>query len=169
MSSFLQKIQNVTTFVFDVDGVFTDSSLLITESGELLRKMNVRDGYAIKMAIEAGYNIAIITGGSSEGVIKRLNGLGIKEIHSKIKDKLTVLNTFLADHKLSIDEILYMGDDEIDVPCLKVAGTSVCPKDADPCTHPHVDYICQKQGGSGCVREIVQMVMEAQGKWKSFS
>lgn len=131
--------------------------------------MNVRDGYAIKMAIEAGYNIAIITGGSSEGVIKRLNGLGIKEIHSKIKDKVTVLNTYMNVNELSFDEILYMGDDEIDVPCLSAAGTSVCPKDADPCTHPHVDYICQKRGGGGCVREIVQMVMEAQGKWKSFS
>lgn len=167
MSVLYDRLEKITTLIFDVDGVFTDSTLLITEQGEFLRSMNVRDGYAIKKAVSADYNLAIITGGGSIGVEKRLRGLGITEVHSRIKDKLSVLNDVIDSQNLSPDEILYIGDDEIDIPCLKLVGVACCPKDADPSVQKHVDYICHKEGGKGCVREIVQMVMEAQGKWNS--
>ena len=167
MAMVLDKIKDITTLIFDVDGVFTDSTLLITESGELLRKMNVRDGYAIKKAVNAGFRVAIITGGGSEGVTKRLNGLGITDVFTRAQNKIEIYEAYLRDHQIPSSAVLYMGDDEMDIECLKASGVACCPKDADPSTHAHVDYICEKLGGHGCVREVVQMVMEVQEKWKA--
>ena len=166
MSSIYDKLTDITTFVFDVDGVFTDSRILLMEDGTLLRSMNVRDGYAIKIALQEGFQIHIITGGSSAGVVKRLKGLGITDIHIGIRDKISVLNEIMEKNELTPDELLYMGDDEIDVPCLQLAGFSCAPHDADVSALNTAEYVSHKKGGDGCVREVVQMVLEAQSKWK---
>jgi 3-deoxy-D-manno-octulosonate 8-phosphate phosphatase (KDO 8-P phosphatase) len=165
MSNIYDKLQEIKTFVFDVDGVFTDNSILITESGELLRKMNVRDGYAIKVALQEHYNIAIITGGSSKGVIQRFSRLGIDKIFSGIRDKKSVLSQLIKEQGISPASILYMGDDLIDIECLQLAGLACCPKNAEAAVIPHAAYVCQKMGGDGCVREVIQMVLESQQKW----
>lgn len=166
MPDFFQRLSKVRHFVFDVDGVFTDSNILITEEGQLLRTMNVRDGYAIKVAQSQGFEFHIITGGSSVGVIKRLEGLGISDIHAGIKDKLTVLKAIMTEHELTSEQVLYMGDDEIDIPCLKLAGISCCPHDADISALSVAEFVARAKGGEGCVREVIKMVLESQDKWQ---
>ena len=161
----LQDFKKITTFVFDVDGVFTNSQMLITEEGHLLRSMNVRDGFAVKVALKAGYRMFVITGGSSQGVMTRLKGLGIKEIYSGIWNKETTFLDILSKHELNEEEVLYIGDDLIDIPCIQKAGIGVCPKDAAPEVLAVADHITQKKGGAGCVREVIQSVLELQSKW----
>ena len=165
MSGIYDKLQEIDTFVFDVDGVFTDNAILITESGELLRKMNVRDGYAIKVALQQNFRIAIITGGSSRGVIRRFKGLGIENIYSGIRDKKAVLLKLISEEGFAPENILYMGDDLIDIECLEMAGLSCCPRDAVMEVAAKSQYVCQRAGGHGCVREVIQMVLESQDKW----
>lgn len=166
MSNIYEKLPGITTFVFDVDGVFTDSRILLTEEGHLLRTMNVRDGYAVKIALQEGFNFHIITGGSSAGVVKRLNGLGIEDIHTGIRDKATVLKEMMNSRGIQKEELLYMGDDEIDVACFDLVGLSCAPHDADISALDKAEYISNKDGGDGCVREVIQMVLESQAKWK---
>jgi len=161
----LERLADITTLIFDIDGVFTNSQMLINEEGHLLRSMNVRDGYAIKVAIKNGLRVAVITGGSSIGVTKRLKGLGIEEIYAGITNKKTEFEAILKRHELSRSEVLYMGDDIMDMECIELAGIGVCPKDAAPEVLQITDYVTAKKGGEGCVREIVQRVLEIQDKW----
>lgn len=165
MSNIYDQLLDISTFIFDVDGVFTNSQLLITEEGALLRSMNVRDGFAVKMALQNGFGVHIITGGSSQGVIKRLQGLGINNIHSGVKDKAPILRNLMTNFNLNPKEVIYMGDDEMDVPCLEAVGLACAPKDADASALTKAQYICKANGGQGCVREVIQMVLEAQSKW----
>ena len=161
----MQKLSTVTTCIFDVDGVFTDSSLLVTDDGRLLRTMNVRDGYAVKRAINAGLHIIVITGGKSIGVQKRLQSLGIEEIHLGIKDKKSCLDEVLAAHDFSTDTLLYMGDDLPDYEAMKMAGIRVCPADAVPEIIEISQFVTAKKGGEGCVREILEKILKIQAKW----
>jgi 3-deoxy-D-manno-octulosonate 8-phosphate phosphatase (KDO 8-P phosphatase) len=165
----LPQLSKITTFVFDVDGVFTNSQLLITEDGHFLRSMNVRDGYAIKVASQQGYRLAVITGGSSKGVIERMKGLGISEIHSGVWNKIDVFKSFLAEHRLDPNEVLYIGDDLIDLEPIELAGIGVSPADGTIEARNAADHITQRGGGQGCVREVIQMVLEYQGKWLPLS
>lgn len=161
----LAKLAAITTVIFDVDGVFTNSQMLINEQGHLMRSMNVRDGYAVKVALQQGLRVAIITGGSSIGVSKRLSGLGITEIYSGIINKKTEFENIMRTHQLSKEEILYMGDDIMDIECIQLAGVGACPKDAAPEVLQVTDYVTSKKGGEGCVREILQTLLEIQDKW----
>ncbi len=162
---FFDKLANVKAFVFDVDGVFTDNSLLITEAGELLRVMNARDGLAVKMAIRAGFHIGIITGGRSAGVTKRLKDLGVSHIYSGISDKNAPFNDFLDHFNLTPVDILYIGDDLPDLPVLKRVGVAAAPADAIPEVLAFVDYVSPHRGGVGCVRDVIEKTMKIQGKW----
>jgi 3-deoxy-D-manno-octulosonate 8-phosphate phosphatase (KDO 8-P phosphatase) len=161
----LEKFRDVHTFIFDVDGVFTNNEILILEGGELLRKMNVRDGYAVKKAIQAGYRVAIITGGSSEGVRKRLEALGIKDIYVGKQEKMEAYDEFVLEYDLNPLEILYMGDDFPDRPVMRRVGLPTCPSDAIPEILEFVDYISPYKGGDGCVRDVIEKVMRLQNKW----
>ncbi len=161
----ITKFDKITHFVFDVDGVFTNSQLLITEEGNLLRTMNVRDGYAVKVALQQGIKMAIITGGSSQGVSKRLKALGIHEVYSGVWDKGSVFSKILEDENITQDQVLYVGDDIMDLPCLKAAGIGVCPKDGAIEAIEVADMITESNGGEGCVREVIQKVLEYQSKW----
>lgn len=155
----------IKCFVFDVDGVLTNSDLLVTESGELLRKMNTRDGFAIKFAIQKGYKVCIITGGSSAGVTARLKGLGVQDIFSGISDKSSVLSNYMIEHNLDYSEVLYMGDDIPDLDPMKLCGTKACPIDAAHEIKEIADYIAVAKGGSGCGREIIEKVLRFQSNW----
>ena len=159
------KLRAVKGFIFDVDGVFTDNNILVTEAGELLRTMNVRDGQVVKWALQAGYDICIITGGRSEGVKKRFSDLGVTEYYSGVKEKLPVYQSFLERSNLLSSEICYMGDDIPDIPVLRKVIVSSCPADSVPEVLEICDYISPLKGGAGCVRDIIEKVMKIQGKW----
>ncbi|WP_088341016.1 KdsC family phosphatase [Robiginitalea sediminis] len=166
--NYKELLNAITTFVFDVDGVFTDSSVLITTSGELLRKMSVRDGFAVKAALSAGYRICIISGGTNEGVRQRLQALGVTDIFLGAGHKEEVLRDYMEDYQVSRGEMLYMGDDIPDIPAMRYAGLVTCPQNAAPEVKAISDYISHLNGGEGCVRDIIQQVMRVQGKWEDF-
>lgn len=161
----LDALHDIHTFIFDVDGVLTNGEILITEDGQLLRKMNTRDGYAMKYAIDKGYNIMIITGGKSEGVVSRLKGLGIKEIYSGVKDKQRVLEELSVLHELDLGRVLYMGDDIPDLQPMRRVGIAACPHDAAEEILNICHFISNYKGGEGCVRDIIEKVMKLQGTW----
>ena len=127
--------------------------------------MNVKDGFAMKFAVDNGYKIGIISGGTNESVRKRLNGLGIEEIHLKSHDKIVPFNNFLSKYKLNKENVLVMGDDIPDIPIIKLAGIGCCPQDAVPEVKSVSNYISQKNGGKGCVRDVIEQVMKIQNKW----
>jgi 3-deoxy-D-manno-octulosonate 8-phosphate phosphatase (KDO 8-P phosphatase) len=164
--SVIEKFADIHTFIFDVDGVLTDGSVYIQEDGTLLRKMNTRDGMAIQMAINAGFEIIIITGGNSIGVIKRLQGLGVSRIHTNAHDKLAVLQDLVAYENLDLARTLYMGDDVNDYACLRAVHISTCPNDAASEIKSLAQYISPFAGGTGCVRDIIERVLRLQQKWK---
>ena len=160
-----QLFNQITTFVFDVDGVFTNSEVLVMENGDLLRTMNTRDGQAVKIALEAGYNMAIITKGFSTGVRKRFDLLGIEHIYDKVNNKTEALADLMIKLSVQQNEILYMGDDIPDIQVLGQVGVSSCPHDAVPEVMQKVQYISAFKGGNGCVRDVIEKVMKIQGKW----
>lgn len=158
-------LNDISAFVFDVDGVFTDSSVQITTTGELLRTMSIRDGYAVKQAVEAGYSVCVITGGTHVGVKLRLNGLGVKEVHLGVKDKVAVLKRFLEKQNIQRHQVAYMGDDLPDLEAMKFAGLTSCPQNAVPEIKGICSYISHRDGGKGCVRDLIEQVMRVQQKW----
>lgn len=162
------KLRAVKAFVFDVDGVFTNNTIQVTETGELLRTMNVRDGQAVKWAIEAGYYIGVITGGRSEGVKIRLTALGIAEYYSGIKDKLPPFQSFLERTGMLSSDVCYMGDDMPDIPVMRRVIVAACPSDSVPEVIEISDYISPLPGGAGCVRDVIEKVMKIQGKWPEY-
>ena len=164
-TNYKNLLNDITSFVFDVDGVFTDSSVQITTNGELLRTMSVRDGYAVKRAVDAGYKICVITGGKNAGVKLRLEGLGVKEVHLGVQNKISVIKQFLEQEKLQQHQVAYMGDDLPDLEAIQLAGLASCPQDAVPEIKVVCDYISHRKGGKGCVRDLIEQVMRAQQKW----
>lgn len=165
-SSYKEKLKDITTFVFDVDGVFTDGSLVLVP-GEMARVMNVKDGFAVQLAIKIGIRIAIITGGSSQIVKQRLEGLGIKDVFLKCHNKPEVLSKYMADHNLNKSEICYMGDDIPDLAIMKDIGLSVAPNDACEEIKAVSDYVSDKKGGKGCVRDVLEQYMKVHEMWLS--
>ncbi|MCB0659919.1 MAG: HAD hydrolase family protein [Saprospiraceae bacterium] len=158
-------LHKINTFIFDVDGVFTDGKILVTESGELLRSMHTRDGQALVLALEAGYTIAIITKGYSAGVRKRFEKLGITHIYDSLKEKKSAFHHFVDSQQIEKENIVYMGDDIPDLPIFDLVSIAACPKDAVPEVIAKCNYISPKKGGQGCVRELIERVMRVQGKW----
>ncbi|MDO1500379.1 HAD-IIIA family hydrolase [Winogradskyella maritima] len=163
--SYKEKLNHIKALVFDVDGVLTDGTIIITTEGELLRTMNVKDGFGLKSAVDAGYHLCIISGGSNEGVRKRLSGVGIKDIYLGAHNKTVQLSEFMEKYNLDASEVLYMGDDVPDVPALKKVGLPCCPQDAVAEAKANSIYVSHKNGGKGCVRDVIEQVMKVQGKW----
>ncbi|MDQ3051071.1 MAG: HAD hydrolase family protein [Bacteroidota bacterium] len=164
--NFKEKLRNVKTFIFDVDGVLTNGMLLVMPDGEFLRSMNIKDGYAMQLAIKKGYLIAIISGGHSQGVPIRLNRLGIQEVHMGVSDKNAVFQSLLVKYSVNPSYILYMGDDVPDLQVLKQCGVPCCPNDAMAEVKSQCIYISQRNGGDGCVRDVIEQVMRLQGTWE---
>ncbi len=165
ISNYKTKLNKITTFIFDVDGVLTNGKILITSDGQMYRSMNTKDGFAIKLAISKGYRIAIISGGNNKGIIKRLSELNISEIYLGVTDKLNTYKNLIRKNNITGKEILYMGDDIPDIPVMKNVILSACPKDAVSDVKNLVDYVSDKYGGEGCVREIIEQVLKVQNNW----
>jgi 3-deoxy-D-manno-octulosonate 8-phosphate phosphatase (KDO 8-P phosphatase) len=163
--SYKQIMNDITTFVFDVDGVLTDGSVFVSNEGEMLRTMNIRDGYALKSAIDCGYNVCIISGGSNEGVRVRLRNLGITDIHLGSPDKVATFDEYTDIYNNKPEQVLYMGDDIPDYHVMKLVGLPTCPQDACPEIKAISTYISHKNGGKGAVRDVIEQVMKVQGKW----
>ena len=163
--SYKEIMNDITTFIFDVDGVLTDGSVNISPTGEMLRKMNIRDGYAMKAAIESGYKVCIISGGSNEGVRIRLKNLGITDIHLGSPDKVETFKEYCELYAISPEKVLYMGDDIPDFHVMQLVGLPTCPQDAAPEIKSISNYISHVNGGKGAVRDVIEQVMKVQGKW----
>jgi 3-deoxy-D-manno-octulosonate 8-phosphate phosphatase (KDO 8-P phosphatase) len=162
----LEHFQHINTFVFDVDGVLTDGSVLLLENGLQARKMNVKDGLALQMALKNGYNVIILSGGSSEPIIHRLQYLGLTEINLGLKDKLKFLEAYVEQHNLKWKQILFMGDDLPDIPVLGKVGLPCCPADAVIEVRNLSKYISPVNGGYGCVRDVIEKVLKLNDHWK---
>ncbi|TYA78428.1 KdsC family phosphatase [Seonamhaeicola marinus] len=163
--SYKEYLENINTFIFDVDGVLTDGSVTIMTNGDMLRTMNIKDGYALKTAVDAGFNVCIISGGSNEGVRKRLSGLGIKDIYLGAHNKIDQLNEYLNNKGVKLENALYMGDDIPDFPVMKLVGLPCCPQDAVQEIKGISKYISHKNGGKGAVRDVIEQVLKVHNKW----
>lgn len=163
--NYKEYLNQITTFVFDVDGVLTDGNIQISTGGELLRTMNMKDGYALKAAQRAGYTVCIISGGKNEGVRKRLRGLGLTDIYLGIHDKVEQMDEFFDIYSINPDEVLYMGDDIPDYYAMRKIGLPCCPQDAVAEIKNISKYVSHRKGGKGCVRDVIEQVMKVQGKW----
>lgn len=162
----IKNFKKIKCFVFDIDGVMTNGKLSLSGNGEQERVMDIKDGYILQLAIKEGYKILVISGAHSEAVIQRLQYLGISEIHTKVKDKLALIQQLLQKYKIEKEETLFMGDDMPDMPLLKYAGISSCPHDAIPQVRAISMYISRFSGGQGCVRDVIEKVLQLQGKFK---
>ncbi len=166
--SYKEILNDITTFIFDIDGVLTDSSVHVSQNGEMLRIMNIRDGFAMKAAVESGYKVCIISGGSNEGVRIRLQNLGIKDIYLGSSDKVKTLKEYTEIYTINPEHVLYMGDDIPDFHVMKLVGLPTCPQDAVSEIKAISKYISHKNGGKGAVREVIEQVMKVQGKWNTY-
>ena len=166
--SYKEIMNDITTFIFDVDGVLTDSSVFVTSEGEILRTMNIRDGYAMKAAVESGYHVCVISGGSNEGVRIRLRNLGITEIHLGTPDKVATFKEYTDLYNINPENVLYMGDDIPDFHVMKLVGLPTCPQDASPEIKNISKYISHVKGGKGAARDVIEQVMKVQEKWMEY-
>lgn len=163
--SYKEILNDITTFIFDVDGVLTDGTVHVSQTGEMLREMHIRDGFAMKAAIESGYHVCIISGGSNEGVRIRLRNLGITDIHLGSPDKVATLKEYTELYNIKNENVLYMGDDIPDYHVMQLVGMPTCPQDASPEIKAISKYISHKNGGKGAVRDVIEQTMKTQGKW----
>jgi len=161
----LTEFKTIKGFVLDVDGVLTDGTVQVNEMGEQLRTFNIKDGYAMQLAIKKGYPIFVITGGASKGVELRLQGLGVKEIHSRVSDKLSLLKALANAYNLGLDQLMYIGDDIPDFSCMRSVGLAVSPADAVEEIKKISHYISGFNGGKGVVRELIEKVLKVQENW----
>ncbi|MFD2528330.1 KdsC family phosphatase [Polaribacter marinaquae] len=163
--SYKQLLPKINTFIFDVDGVLTNGMLTIMPDGELVRHMNVKDGYAMKNALNKGYRVCIISGGTNEGVRERLAALGIEDIYLGAHNKIEQYKELVKKYDLKAENVLYMGDDVPDFPVMELVGMPACPNDAVQEIQQVAKYISYKKGGEGCVRDVIEQVLRVQNKW----
>lgn len=165
--NFKQRLNKVRCFIFDVDGVLTNNSLIVMP-GELYRIMNIRDGFALKEAVRAGFKVVIISGGNSDSVRSRLENLGVEDIYLGVENKMEKMRDVILQYNLTDDEILYMGDDLPDYDVMKRSGVPCCPADAIPEIRELAVYVSAVNGGHGCVRDVIEQTMRLQGNWPVF-
>lgn len=163
--SFFRKLNDIDAFVFDLDGVLTDGSVLASPDGELLRTFNIRDGYAVQQALQQGYHVALISGARSSSAAARLASLGLRDIYMEVADKKEALDKYLAEKGLRPGRVLYMGDDLPDYDAMQLVGLPACPADAAEEIREICLYTSPFNGGRGCVRDIIEKVLKVQGKW----
>ncbi|MEP6700543.1 MAG: HAD hydrolase family protein [Bacteroidota bacterium] len=161
----LELFKKITTFIFDVDGVLTDGTVLVLENGLQARRMHIKDGFALQMAIKNGYRVKIISGGNSPQVVERLEKLGILDIQISVLDKKTFLADYMTANKLKKEEVLYMGDDLPDIPAMSVVGLPCCPADAANEVKEIVQYVSPLNGGFACVRDVIEKVLKPNDHW----
>ena len=161
----LASFKKIVCFVFDVDGVLTNGNLLIMPNGVMARTMNIKDGYALQLAVKKGYQVWIISGGNSEDVKNRLALLGISEVHMKVANKKELLKSLASEHHISLETILYMGDDMPDYEAMQLAGIAACPSDAAMDIKSIAQYKALTKGGEGCAREVIEKVLKLNDHW----
>lgn len=162
-------LTRIKAIVFDIDGVLSSETIPLFPNGEPMRTANIKDGYAIQLAVKKGLHIAIITGGKTEAVRTRYEALGVPDIHMACAFKIETYDRFLAKYGLTDEEVIYMGDDIPDFHVMKRCGCPCCPRDAAPEIKAISLYISHRDGGKGCGRDVVEQVLKAQGKWMSES
>jgi 3-deoxy-D-manno-octulosonate 8-phosphate phosphatase (KDO 8-P phosphatase) len=165
MQSYKERLSDLKALVFDIDGVLTDGKVQVNEQGELIRTLNAKDGYAIQYAAKMGITLAIITGSNAEKVGDNLIRLGFKKVYLKSGDKLSVMQKFLNDFNLEPSQVAYMGDDIPDIKALEYVSVSTCPNDAVPEVRKVCDYVSHKNGGEGCVRDLIEQTLKAKNLW----
>ena len=168
MGNFKEDIAKIKAFVFDVDGVLTEGSIIVTPDGDFIRKYCAKDGFAITYAIKKGYKVAIITGGRGHCLQLRIEMLGITDYYTNCYEKLDALNDLMARTGLKREEIIYMGDDLPDVEPMLYLDMSACPADAAPEVIEAARYVSEFNGGRGCVRDVIEQVLRARGDWPEF-
>ena len=165
MANFKEDLTRVKAFIFDIDGVLSLQTINLNSFGVPNRTVNLRDGYALQLAVKKGYLIGIISGSSSKEYQKRLRRLGINDIYLNSRSKLENFNSFLKKHRLNQADVLFMGDDIPDYEVMKAAGIPVCPADADSEIKQVSSYISDKRGGEGCVRDVIEQVLRLNNIW----
>lgn len=168
MNFFKEDLRQIRAFVFDVDGVLSTNELILHPSGDMMRTVNTRDGFAIQLAVRSGFAVAVITGARSESIRKRFNDLGVFDVYLSSADKVADLKDFIVKRNLDASEILYMGDDLPDYGAMKLAGLPTCPNDAASEIQAVARYISDYPGGRGCVRDVIEQVLRSQGLWPSY-
>ena len=161
----LTRLRLIKVFVFDMDGVLTDGTLLIEPEGQWLRNMSIRDGYALQLAVKSGYKVVVISGSESEPVEERLGKLGVTDVFTKVSNKESFLKDYLSAKNISLSDILFMGDDIPDYNCMIIAGFACCPSDAAVEIKQISSYISPKRGGDGCVRDVIEKVLKLNNNW----
>lgn len=165
MSNLKEKLKDVKAFAFDVDGVYSPSNVILHPTGQPMRSMNIKDGYATQLAVKKGYPIAIITGGRSRAVKTRFKNLGVTDIYLNSYVKIDAFEDFKHKYSLNAENILYMGDDLPDYEVMKRVGFPTCPSDAAEEIKAISIYISDRNGGYGCVRDIIEQVLKLQNNW----
>ncbi len=161
----LELFKKITTFVFDVDGVLTDGTVLVLDNGLQARRMHIKDGFALQMALKNGYRVKVISGGNSPEVKARLEKLDVTDVDMAVLDKKAFLEAYILAGKLKKEEILYMGDDLPDIPAMSLAGLPCCPADAVNEVKEAAQYISSVNGGFACVRDVIEKVLKLNGHW----
>lgn len=162
---FLQNLKNITTFVFDIDGVLTDGTVIASESGDLLRTFNIKDGYALQLAQKRGFNICIISGGGGTATEKRFENLELPDVFLRVSNKVAVFEEYLASKDIKPEQVLYMGDDMPDYFVMQLVGIATCPADAVDEIKLVSHYISPRNGGDAAVRDVIEKVLKVQKKW----
>ena len=163
--NYKEKLNKIETFIFDIDGVFTDGKIIVDSQGKESRSFNTKDGIAVKLANDLGYNIVIITGANNEGIKARMNRLGIKNVYLNSSDKVKDLLNYSKTNNINLGKTVYMGDDLPDTFPMNLVYLKTCPHDAAPEVREISDYISNKKGGEGCVRDIIEQTLKVQGNW----
>jgi 3-deoxy-D-manno-octulosonate 8-phosphate phosphatase (KDO 8-P phosphatase) len=166
MDNVLARFKTISAFILDMDGVLTDGSLLIMPGGTWLRKMNIKDGYALQLAVKKGYKVAVFSGSNSDEVKDRLSRLGITDVYMNVSDKASAVKTYINEASLTGEQVLCMGDDIPDLEMLRL-GLSCCPADAVIEVKESCQYISPVKGGEGCVRDVIEKVLKLRGDWNN--
>jgi 3-deoxy-D-manno-octulosonate 8-phosphate phosphatase (KDO 8-P phosphatase) len=158
-------LNKIKAIIFDIDGVLSAETITLSSEGEPLRTVNIKDGYAIQLAIKLGLRIAIMTGAKTQALSRRYEGLGVEDIYIGCAVKIKTYDEFLSKYSLTDDEVVYIGDDIPDLEIMRRVGCAVCPKDACPEVREVSCYVSHLRGGYGCGRDVIEQVLRAQGKW----
>ena len=168
MTNFKEELQNVKAFVFDIDGVLSTQTIALSVWGIPLRTVNLRDGYAIQLAVKKGYHVGVISGANSKEYIKRLKTLGVNDIYLNSRTKKESMKELLGKWGVDGRNVLYMGDDIPDFEVMKMVGLPVCPSDADSEIKQVSVYISDKRGGEGCVRDVIEQTLRLHNNWMDY-
>src|SRR5574344_511875 len=160
-------LRRIRCIIFDIDGVLSAETISLSSSGDPLRTVNIKDGYAIQLAVKMGLQVAILTGASAEGLLLRYSRLGVTEIHMGCAVKIRTYEELLQRCHLKDEEVMYMGDDVPDMEVLRRVGCPVCPSDACPDVKDICCYVSPYRGGYGCGRDVIEQTLRAQDKWLS--